>query len=107
MIYTPSFIKIGSGIQKLIGDDTQTHKHRQHCDLISLLLFFQNKESRLKKRTYIQAPGGIRAHDPSVGALEDIFKASRSTRSSLGIWVITFKYHISVVQVLILGGVIS
>jgi hypothetical protein len=38
MIYIPSFIKIGSGIQKLIGGDTQTH--RQHGDRISLLSFF-------------------------------------------------------------------
>jgi hypothetical protein len=45
MIYVPSFIKIGSGIPKLIGD-TQTH--RQQGDLIRVLLFFQNKESRLK-----------------------------------------------------------
>jgi hypothetical protein len=34
-IYIPSFIKIGSGIQKFIGGDTQTH--RQHGDRISLL----------------------------------------------------------------------
>jgi hypothetical protein len=40
-----SFIKIGSGIQKLIG--VGIHRHRQQGDLISLLLFFQNKESRL------------------------------------------------------------
>jgi hypothetical protein len=40
MIHTPGFIKIGSGIQK---------RHRQHGDLISLYLFFQNKESRLKQ----------------------------------------------------------
>jgi hypothetical protein len=37
MIYILSFIKIGSGIQKLMGD-TQTHRH--HGDLISLFLFF-------------------------------------------------------------------
>jgi hypothetical protein len=42
MIYIPSFIKTGSGIQKLIGG---IHRHRQHGDL---LLFLQNKESRLK-----------------------------------------------------------
>jgi hypothetical protein len=36
-IYIPSFIKIGSGIQKLIRGDTQTH--RQHGD-INLPLFF-------------------------------------------------------------------
>jgi hypothetical protein len=47
MIYIPSFIKIGSGIQKLMGrGDSQTH--RQHGDCISLLSLFQNKESRLK-----------------------------------------------------------
>jgi hypothetical protein len=45
MIYVPSFVKIGSAIQKLIWD---TQAHRQHGDCISLLLFFQNKENRLK-----------------------------------------------------------
>jgi hypothetical protein len=35
MIYIPSFINIGSGIQKLIAGDTQAH--RQHGDRISLL----------------------------------------------------------------------
>jgi hypothetical protein len=39
VIYIPSYIKIGSGIQKLIGGIQQTH--RQHGDLISLLLFFK------------------------------------------------------------------
>jgi hypothetical protein len=42
VIYLPSFIKIGSGIQKLIGGI-----HRQQCDLISL-----NKKSRLKINKY-------------------------------------------------------
>jgi hypothetical protein len=46
MIYAPSFIKIDSGIQKFILGDMQTY--RQHGDHIGLLLFFQNKESRLK-----------------------------------------------------------
>jgi hypothetical protein len=46
LIYIPSFIHIGSGIQKLMEGKTQTH--RQHGDLISLLLFFLNKESRLR-----------------------------------------------------------
>jgi hypothetical protein len=32
MKYMPSFIKIGSGIQNLIGGNTQTY--RQHVDLI-------------------------------------------------------------------------
>jgi hypothetical protein len=39
MIYTPSFIKIGSAIEKLMGRDTQAH--RQHEDRISLLSFFK------------------------------------------------------------------
>jgi hypothetical protein len=38
MIYIPSFIKIGSGIQKLIEGVSKTF--RQHEDRISLLLFF-------------------------------------------------------------------
>jgi hypothetical protein len=42
-IYTPSFIKNGSRIRKLTGAI-----HRQQGDLISLLLFFQNKASWLK-----------------------------------------------------------
>jgi hypothetical protein len=37
MIYIPSFIKIGSGIQKLISVDSQTH--RQNGDRISILSF--------------------------------------------------------------------
>jgi hypothetical protein len=41
MIYIPSFIRIGSDIQKL----TQTQ--RQHGDSISLLSFLENKESKL------------------------------------------------------------
>jgi hypothetical protein len=39
--YIPSFIKIGSGFQK---------RHRQHGEIISLLSFFQKKESRLKQK---------------------------------------------------------
>jgi hypothetical protein len=46
MIYIPSFIKIGPGIQKLIRGDSQTH--RQHGDLINLLLVSLNEGSRLK-----------------------------------------------------------
>jgi hypothetical protein len=45
MIYN-KFHKTGSGIQKLTGGDTQTR--REHGDRISLLLFFLNKEIRLK-----------------------------------------------------------
>jgi hypothetical protein len=36
VIYVPSFINIGSGVQKLIGGI-----HRQQRDLISLLYFFK------------------------------------------------------------------
>jgi hypothetical protein len=40
-MYIPDFIKIGSGIQKLT--------HRQHGDLMSLLLFYSfNEGIRLK-----------------------------------------------------------
>jgi hypothetical protein len=44
VIYVPSFIKIGSGVQKLMGGGGI---HRQQRGLISLSLFFQTKESRL------------------------------------------------------------
>jgi hypothetical protein len=48
MIYIPSFIKIDSGIQKLIRD-LQTHRETAWSYVICLLLFFfQNKEHRLK-----------------------------------------------------------
>jgi hypothetical protein len=49
----PSFIKIASGIQKLIvGIHIQTH--RQKCDVISLVLFYKSKESRPKFALEIQ-----------------------------------------------------
>jgi hypothetical protein len=41
----PSFIQIGSSIQKLMGGEAQ----RQRGDRINLLSYFQNKESRLIK----------------------------------------------------------
>jgi hypothetical protein len=47
MIYIPSFIKIYTGIQKLL-QGIQIQTHRQQCDLISTPLFSQTKESRLK-----------------------------------------------------------
>jgi hypothetical protein len=43
MIYIPSFIKIGPGNQKSVGQDTQTQK--QHGARISLV-----KECRLKNK---------------------------------------------------------
>jgi hypothetical protein len=46
MIY--SLKKIGSGILKLLeGYRYKTHKHGEQGDFISLLLFLQNKRSRL------------------------------------------------------------
>jgi hypothetical protein len=48
MIYIPSFIKTGSGIQKLIGwggGCSQT----QHGNRIRLLLYFQSKEMLCRK----------------------------------------------------------
>jgi hypothetical protein len=55
VIYVPSFIKIGSGVQKLIGRDTQTYIHTHtHINTRTAMwshkhtLFFQNKESMLK-----------------------------------------------------------
>jgi hypothetical protein len=45
MIYIPSFIKTGSGIQTLIGACKQT----THYDLISQRLLFRSKESMLKR----------------------------------------------------------
>jgi hypothetical protein len=32
MIYIPSFMKIGSGIQKLIRGDSQTHRHTESME---------------------------------------------------------------------------
>jgi hypothetical protein len=43
VMYIPSFMKIGSVIQKLIW-----WIQRQHGDRISLLSFFQNKKTSLK-----------------------------------------------------------
>jgi hypothetical protein len=42
VIYVPRFIKIDSGIQKLIGG---IHTHRQQRDLISLLYFFEIRKA--------------------------------------------------------------
>jgi hypothetical protein len=48
MTYILHFIKFGSGIQELLrGIRIQTQTYRQQVELTSLLLFFQNKESRL------------------------------------------------------------
>jgi hypothetical protein len=40
VIYVPGFIKIGSGVQTLIGVNTHTHTHTHtQCDLVSILYF--------------------------------------------------------------------
>jgi hypothetical protein len=44
VIQVPSFIKIGSRVPKLIGEDTQTHT--QQRDLMSLLYFLKIKKVR-------------------------------------------------------------
>jgi hypothetical protein len=42
VIYVPSFINIGSGVQKLIrGIHRHTNTHGQQSDLLSLLYFFK------------------------------------------------------------------
>jgi hypothetical protein len=46
VIYVPSIINTVSGIQKLLGGDTQTQ--RQDRDCINLLFYFQNRDSRQK-----------------------------------------------------------
>jgi hypothetical protein len=51
--------------------DTQTH--RQQRDLISLFLFFQNKESRLKKRANA-ALAGIKPEDVRTRVLQNVSK---------------------------------
>jgi hypothetical protein len=47
-IYIPSFRKIGSGIQEPLREGGGGI-HKQQGDLLSLLLFFRSKESRLKR----------------------------------------------------------
>jgi hypothetical protein len=56
MIYIPSFTEIGSAMRKLMGGI-----HRQHGDRISLHLFFENKENRLKiiRRWDVRSKTGI------------------------------------------------
>jgi hypothetical protein len=46
MTYIPALIKIGLGIKKADKGDAETN--RQQGDCISLLSYFQNKESKLK-----------------------------------------------------------
>jgi hypothetical protein len=48
MIFIANFIKIGSGIQTLLGGGV----HREQCDLISLLLFLADSPYLL---TYLRS----------------------------------------------------
>jgi hypothetical protein len=52
VIYVPSFIKIGSGIQELTRGDTQKHTHRQQRDLICLLIFLVKKYGKWANKKY-------------------------------------------------------
>jgi hypothetical protein len=56
VIYLPSFIKIGSGIQKLTGDDTQTHRSNKP----TCVYFFLNKGSRRRMQHGYLWIGGLR-----------------------------------------------
>jgi hypothetical protein len=47
MIYIPSIIKTGSGIQKLIKGDIHTYRELRIAST-DFYFFFQNKKSRLK-----------------------------------------------------------
>jgi hypothetical protein len=49
----PSFIQISSGIQNLLVREGDSQTHGQHDDLISIILCFQNKESRLQKFDFV------------------------------------------------------
>jgi hypothetical protein len=69
MIYIRNFIKIDFGIHTLIGGDSQTH--RKHGDLISLLLFFQNKGSRLISSEVIDLFRSHRKDGRAVGGCSD------------------------------------
>jgi hypothetical protein len=54
MVYIASFMKIGSGFQKLLGVGIHKQIYRQHGDLISLILFIHNKESRIISNKYFE-----------------------------------------------------
>jgi hypothetical protein len=56
VIYMRNFVKIGSVIQKLTGEDTQLHRHTHTGSKVIprdfFFFFFQNYGSRLKKRIH-------------------------------------------------------
>jgi hypothetical protein len=55
MTQVPSFINTGSGIQKSI-EGIHTQIRRQQGGLISLRVFFKNKESRLIMQPFRHGP---------------------------------------------------
>jgi hypothetical protein len=70
VIYVPSFIKIDSGAQKLIGGytDTQTtnkhtHTHGQQRGLISLLYFIKRKKVGYARDLYHLGQAGNNAEE--------------------------------------------
>jgi hypothetical protein len=68
MIYVLRFIKIGSGIQNLLSG---IHIQTQQGDLIKLVLYFVNKEGRLKTRAYIHALSGIKTSGLNARSVRD------------------------------------
>jgi hypothetical protein len=68
MTYIPSFTKIHSGIQKLMGGGTQRHQTASCSHKPNLIFFSQNKESKLIKLCiwYLQENNGM----PSSGSNE-------------------------------------
>jgi hypothetical protein len=77
VIHVPSFIKIGSGVQKLIGG-IHRHTHRQQRDVISLLYFFQNKKSRLK---YKITSRGAREANVTIKSVDSVEAPGREPRA--------------------------
>jgi hypothetical protein len=51
VIYVPSFIKIDSGVQNLIGG-IHRHTHGQQRDLINLLCFFKIRKIGKKRKFF-------------------------------------------------------
>jgi hypothetical protein len=45
-------MKTGSGVQNFMRGEGSSHANRQQVDLINLLLYLENKESRLEMKTF-------------------------------------------------------
>jgi hypothetical protein len=65
VIYVPSFIKICSGVQKLIGDKRDTHTQTATWSH-KPTLFFQNKESGLKMCSFVFSVVGLLYFDKTI-----------------------------------------